>query len=175
MDYFLVSCLTKYLSQYFSFSLSPQTGAESGIASVDTCEPSASGTLSQTMPASSKGGKRKASLPNVPNTKKPKTEATREWKTADLSTRQRDRFAWKVKPSKITNLSTDPVHVFVLWSFFYDEVIEKIVGYIILYARSKGNDAFTTTPDEVRAFLGILVVFSYVVLHDVIDHHQHQH
>lgn len=45
--------------------------------------------------------------------------------------------------------------------FFDEEVIENIVEFSILYARSKGNDAFTTTANEVRAFIGVLLVSGY--------------
>ena len=36
-----------------------------------------------------------------------------------------------------------------------------IEAYSKLYARSKGNNAFSTTPDEMRAFLKVLLVSDY--------------
>ena len=127
--------------------------------SVDTTEPSTSGTSPQSTAAKSKGGKRKATPPSQPNTKKQRATASREWRRADLSNRQKARFGWKAKPSETTRLPTDPVRLFGV--FFDDDVISMIVENSILYARSKGNNTFTTTPDELRAFLGILIVSGY--------------
>ena len=36
-----------------------------------------------------------------------------------------------------------------------------IVTYSELYARSKSNNTFSSTPDEMRAFLGVLLVSDY--------------
>ena len=36
-----------------------------------------------------------------------------------------------------------------------------IVSYPKLYARAKGNNIFSTTPDEMRAFLEVLLVSDY--------------
>lgn len=88
-----------------------------------------------------------------------KIRTAREWRRADLTKRQRDRFGWKATPTESTRLPTDPVKLFEV--FFDEEVIEAMVEFTILYARSKGNDAFTTTADEVRAFLGVLLVSGY--------------
>ena len=36
-----------------------------------------------------------------------------------------------------------------------------IVTFSELYAQSKGNNTFSTTPDEMRAFLGVLLLSDY--------------
>ena len=52
-------------------------------------------------------------------------------------------------------------HVKVFNGFFDNHVIQKIVTYSEFYARSKGNNTFSTMPDETRAFLGVLLVSDY--------------
>ena len=45
--------------------------------------------------------------------------------------------------------------------FFDEEVIGMMVEYTILYPRSKGNQSFSVTADEIRAFLGVMLVSGY--------------
>ena len=54
---------------------------------------------------------------------------------------------------------TDPVKVSN--DFFDNDVIHMIVTNSELYARSKGNNTFISTTDEMRAFLGVLLASGY--------------
>ena len=83
----------------------------------------------------------------------------REWKKSDISNRQKERFKWNSHPADASRLPDNPMDLFQL--FFDEDVLEMIVEYSELYARSKGNDTFSTTPDEIRAFIGILLVTGY--------------
>ena len=91
----------------------------------------------------------------------------------NLSSRFSDRFKWSAKPFNPPGDFTDPVKVFN--DFFGNDAIQMIVTYSELYARSKGNNTFSselyarfkgnntisTASDEMRAFLGVLLVSGY--------------
>ena len=83
----------------------------------------------------------------------------RQRKKLVLSYRMKDRFRFTEKPADPAKLSSDPVKLFDL--FFDDEVIETVVHFTHQYARSKGNESFNTSPNEIRAFIGILLVSGY--------------
>ena len=92
-------------------------------------------------------------------TKTSKTPKIRDWRDVDLNQRQKDRFKWDVPARDVSRLPTTPVELFEV--FFDDEVIQMMVDNSERYARSKGNEAFKTSQDEMRAFLGILLVSGY--------------
>ena len=98
---------------------------------------------------------------------------SREWRKVNLSSQFSDRFKWSAKPFDPPGDFTGPVKVFN--DFFDNDVIQMIVTYSKLYARSKGNNTFSselyarsegnntfsTTPDEMRAFLEVLLISDY--------------
>ena len=90
---------------------------------------------------------------------KVKTKSAREWKRVDLTFRMKDRFQWNVQPFATSDLPENPVELFEL--FFDDDVVEMIVKFSNMYAQSKGNHSFSTTMQEVRTFLAILMVSGY--------------
>ena len=57
------------------------------------------------------------------------------------------------------NLPSSPVELFEC--FFDREILETFAEYSKTYARSKGNMAFSTTPDELQTFLAILLLSGY--------------
>ncbi|XP_070211058.1 piggyBac transposable element-derived protein 3-like [Littorina saxatilis] len=100
---------------------------------------------------------------------KPKQQKQeREWKKSDISNRQKERFQWNSHPADASRLPDNPMDLFQI--FFDEDVLEMIVEYSELYARSKGNDAFSTTPDEIRAFIGILLFTTDVLGNMYLNH-----
>ena len=52
-----------------------------------------------------------------------------------------------------------------LFELFFDcEVYELFTSQTIQYAREKGNHTFTTTPDEIKVFIGIILISGYDVV-----------
>ena len=98
-------------------------------------------------------------IPRMTAGSKVKTKSAREWKRVDLTSRMKDRFQWHVQPFDTSNLPENPVELFEL--FFDDDVVEMIVKFSNMYAQSKGNHSFSTTTQEVRTFLAILMVSGY--------------
>ena len=112
---------------------------------------------------------------------------SREWRKVNLSSRLSDRFKWSAKPFNPPGDFTDPVNVSN--DFFDNDVIQMIATYSQLYARSKGNNTFSSelyarskgnntfsselyarskgnntfssTPAEMRPSLGVLLVSDY--------------
>ena len=76
-----------------------------------------------------------------------------------MSSRFSDRFKWSAKPFNPPGDFTDPVKIFN--DFFDNGVIQMIVTYSELYARSTDKNTFSSTPDEMRAFLWVLLVLDY--------------
>ena len=106
--------------------------------------------------------RRKKSQPTSQTSKKNNTGATRKkgttrkWRRTEFSKKFKDRFQWREHPADTSSMSSDPVKIFEM--FFDEDDIQMIVGFSITYARSKGNNTFTTSADEIRCFLGILLV-----------------
>lgn len=83
----------------------------------------------------------------------------RKWRHADLTKEQKDRFPWNQQAVDLSRMPTSPVELFEI--FFDQEVLEIITEFSKMYARSKGNMAFSTTPEELQTFLAILLLSGY--------------
>ena len=94
----------------------------------------------------------------APKPKRP-TPPKRQWQNRDIPQEASDRFIWHDPNVHTSRLPKTPDGLFEL--FFDEEVIDMIVEYSILYAGSKGRHGFTTTADEIRVFIAILLIYGY--------------
>lgn len=83
----------------------------------------------------------------------------RKWKKCDIPNAMTERFIWHNPNIDCSNLPQSPDSLFSL--FFDDEVLEMLVTNTQLYAGSKGRHGFTTTKEEMKTFIAILLVSGY--------------
>ena len=95
----------------------------------------------------------------VSNNKTTIRKQERKWTKTDLPDSQKTTFD---PPKKAVLQEFSPVLFFE--QFFGDDIIQLMREQSIVYARSKGNHRFSVDESEVRAFLAILTVSSYVPL-----------
>lgn len=65
-----------------------------------------------------------------------------------------------VSPKQVQNLSSDPVACFEL--FFDQEICEFLKNMFITYAKSKGDHTFDMSTDDLKCYLAILLLSSYI-------------
>lgn len=75
----------------------------------------------------------------------------RRWQNRQMPSQAVERVVWKTPNRYVEGLPQSPDGIFNL--FFDDDVVDMIV--------SRGNHSFTTTPDEVRVFIAILLISGY--------------
>lgn len=94
----------------------------------------------------------------APRPKRP-APVKRKWENKDLPEQDKDRFTWHGSNIDKSRWPQTPDGIFNL--FFDDDVINMIVEQSIRYAGSKGNHSFSTSPQEIRIFLAILLISGY--------------
>ncbi|XP_060598151.1 piggyBac transposable element-derived protein 3-like, partial [Ruditapes philippinarum] len=94
----------------------------------------------------------------TPRPKRP-APVKRKWENKDLPEQDKDRFTWHGSNIDKSRWPQTPDGIFNL--FFDDDVINMIVEQSIRYAGSKGNHSFSTSPQEIRIFLAILLISGY--------------
>ncbi|XP_070179144.1 piggyBac transposable element-derived protein 3-like [Littorina saxatilis] len=126
-------------------------------------EEEAEESIASTSSRPSRQRKRPARAPAAKAKKRPKPSRPpadkRTWKKADLTSRQKSRFAWNSPPVNTDRLPQDPVKIFEM--FFDDDVIDLMTTESIAYAAFKGNHTFTVSADEMRVFIAILLLSGY--------------
>ncbi|XP_060564145.1 piggyBac transposable element-derived protein 3-like, partial [Ruditapes philippinarum] len=90
---------------------------------------------------------------------RPKRPAPVKRKWENLPEQDKDRFTWHGSNIDKSRWPQTPDGIFNL--FFDDDVINMIIEQSIRYAGSKGNHSFSTSPQEIRIFLAILLISGY--------------
>jgi hypothetical protein len=131
-----------------------------------------SSVVSQTKPIKITNSSMKVSRPSRGKQKKGKGNGKEakindagpglDWKFTekDLSQKQADSIPYTSKSSPTSSHQLDPVGFFEL--FFDEELINLIVSETNKYALFKGAHQFSVTDNEIKAFLAILMLSSYV-------------
>ncbi|KFM73653.1 PiggyBac transposable element-derived protein 3, partial [Stegodyphus mimosarum] len=100
---------------------------------------------------------------NTPPLKKKRFIEKRKWVMSDLTNVQREKWNWNEDWNRSMEISSkSPCNLFE--QFFDDDVLDYIVYHTKLYARQKGNHVFDITSEEMKAFIGILIVSGYVAV-----------
>ncbi len=81
----------------------------------------------------------------------------RQWKAEDLP-KQVNVTRYPYKPS-VADIPCKPSAVFEL--FLDVAAIEHLVKHTVTYAVQRGNHSFSLTSDEMKTFIGILLVSDY--------------
>lgn len=89
----------------------------------------------------------------------PQATKSRKWSQSDLPSTVSSKYEWAVENPAFLRNEWSPTGMFEL--FFDEEIIELIVNNTMKYARQKGNHTFTTTNNEMRSFLAILLLSGY--------------
>lgn len=88
-----------------------------------------------------------------------KQPTARTWQSRDIPHENSDKFMWIPPNMDTSKYPQTPTGLFNL--FFDDDVIGMIVEQSIKYASTKGNHTFTTSKEEIRVFIAILLVSGY--------------
>ena len=110
------------------------------------------------------GGKRdldeieesQAAGPSRGGKKKPKLH---DWRQGDLTADEAARFNWTPVEDQNRTRDRSPTTLFEL--FFDDELCNDIVSQSVLYAQQKGDHTFRFSVEELKVFLGILILSGY--------------
>ena len=94
----------------------------------------------------------------APRPKRP-LPTKRKWQNRDIPEQQKNKFTWRTQNNDTSRLPQTPKGIFDL--FFDDDTLDMIVEQSIRYAGSKGNHIFSTSKEEVGAFIAILLVSGY--------------
>lgn len=82
----------------------------------------------------------------------------REWKTNDLSVNVKSEVCYPYKPS-VADKPREPFEIFEL--FFDVSAIDYLTKETVRYAIHRGKHSFELRSEELKAFLGILIVSGY--------------
>ena len=97
-----------------------------------------------------------------PKVKAKVAEVIPDWsfERRDLDDKESQHIPYKMKENVSTDEDYTPIIFFE--KFFHDQMIEMIVTETNRYAAQKGNLDFRVTPTEIKGFITILIVSSYV-------------
>lgn len=101
---------------------------------------------------------------NIAPTPRKKQCIQREiWTKNDLTNAQKEKWNWNEDWNRVLKFTSEtPSSLFE--KFFDDDVIDYIVSHTKLYAKQKGNHSFDVTSEEMRVFIGILILSGYVAV-----------
>ena len=91
-----------------------------------------------------------------PSTRYQKTKTSRTWRKEDLAPKP---DSWIDSRPAFLDEDLSPTKCFE--RFFDDLVIEYMVAETIIYAKAKGDNNFSLSLIEMRAFIGILFISGY--------------
>ena len=85
----------------------------------------------------------------------------REWVKKDIP-RNESKFQWAGETPAFLATERSPLGLFEL--FFDENVLKLMCEHSVTYALQKGNHGFTIAPNEMKTFLGIILLSGYCVL-----------